>query len=185
MARPTKYNTACAARIIEGLKEGMTRRGACGYAGISEDTFTRWLKRFAGFAEQIARAEHEAEAKFTLVIAKAAFGHEEVVERKTEKPFQLSDGSWITLTETVVTRKFVFDWRAAREVLKRRFREDWSDNAHVDVDREIAGLLDVLEQRKHEEVMELFTSFHVAMQKHVTDPSTLSALQHEFDALFR
>ncbi len=157
MARPTKYNTACAAKIIEGLKEGMTRRGACGHAGISEDTFARWLTRFAGFAEQVALAESQAEAEYTQVIAKAAFGHDVVKTSTTTRPVVLKfvdehgqkRERIETVTETTVEKRQEYDWRAALEWLKRRVPERWSDRTSIDLDKEIAELIAELTGIQH------------------------------------
>lgn len=59
-------------KVLEALAFGATRRGACGWAGISEDSFARMLKKICGFAEQAKRAEHKAEARFVGFIARAA-----------------------------------------------------------------------------------------------------------------
>jgi len=42
--RPTKYNEETETRITQALRAGNTRRAACAYAGISQDTFANWLK---------------------------------------------------------------------------------------------------------------------------------------------
>lgn len=109
MARPSKYTPARAAKIIEGLKAGMTRRAACGLAHIPYPTFFRWLQRYESFVTLIQEAENEAEAKYIAVIAESALKHR--------------------------------DPKTAMEWLKRRRREDWGDNLHVDINKEIFNLL--------------------------------------------
>src|SRR5262245_24838297 len=58
--RPTKYTPERVQRIETALAAGATYRLACGYAGISEATFTRWRERYADFAELLARVEASA-----------------------------------------------------------------------------------------------------------------------------
>jgi len=111
----------------------MTKKAACGHAGISYDSLNYWEHRFASFARQVEEAEQEAEARYTGVIAKAAFGYEVIKTKRTVKP----DGSIEALTETSQE----FGWRAALEWLKRRRRKDWGDNLHIDLDEEISKLL--------------------------------------------
>lgn len=72
MGRPTKYTPERATKLIAGLRVGMTRRAAIGQAGISDETFARWLRRSVGFVEQVTQAENEAEAHYTEALAKAA-----------------------------------------------------------------------------------------------------------------
>lgn len=57
MARPTKYSEDVAKEIAEGIKLGLTYDLAAQLGGISEDTFSRWRKRYADFADRIAKAE--------------------------------------------------------------------------------------------------------------------------------
>ena len=45
---------------------------ACARAGISQDTFGRWRKQSADFAEEVKKAEAEAIARNVTVIQKAA-----------------------------------------------------------------------------------------------------------------
>jgi transposase len=71
MARPSTYSPEAHARVIEALAAGTSRRGACDYAGISEDTFARWLKRYADFADAVVRAEATVELRAVVTIRQA------------------------------------------------------------------------------------------------------------------
>ena len=81
--------------------------------GIGYETFRRWMSDYEEFWGAVTRAEAEAEAMFTAVIAKAARG----------------------------TDKEPGDWRAAESWLKRRRRVEWGDNITHRADREAANLL--------------------------------------------
>ena len=70
--RPTKYNEETETRITQALRAGNTRRAACAYAGISQDTFANWLKSKSHFADAIEKAEGDAEVRNVAIIQKAA-----------------------------------------------------------------------------------------------------------------
>ncbi len=70
--RPTKYGEETTTRITQALRAGNTRRAACGYAGISEDTFANWLADKSEFAEAVKKAESDAEVRNVAIIQKAA-----------------------------------------------------------------------------------------------------------------
>jgi hypothetical protein len=72
MARPSKYSPPRAAKIIEGLKAGMTRTAAAGLVDIDVSTLDAWRQRFPSFAAQVTVAEQQAEARYTTIIARAA-----------------------------------------------------------------------------------------------------------------
>jgi hypothetical protein len=72
MARPSKCSSEREQALLVAIRAGNTRRAACAYAGISEDSLERWAKRSAGFAEGLTRAEAEAEVSLVAIIRKAA-----------------------------------------------------------------------------------------------------------------
>lgn len=151
MARPSKYDAAIAAKICEALANGNTRLAACSYAGISEDTFARWLKRYADFADSVARAEAEAETLYAGALRKAAEGWDvRIIRRTTKTRFvktkeRRPDGTIVESERPVedvyeeVEERTDFDWRAAVEWLKRRRKPDWSDTQKVEVTGEDGG----------------------------------------------
>jgi transposase len=60
MARPSKYTPEAVSRILQALEVGTPYKHAAAFGGISEDTFSRWLKRHADFAESVKAAESRA-----------------------------------------------------------------------------------------------------------------------------
>lgn len=58
--RKAKYSDERAAKVLEAIGIGATYELAAKYAGISEDTLSRWRKQKADFAEQCAEAEGRA-----------------------------------------------------------------------------------------------------------------------------
>jgi hypothetical protein len=72
MARPSKMTDARVEALLGALRVGNTRRAACAHAGLSPDTFYRWLSADRTFSDAVKRAEGEAEARFLTQIAKAA-----------------------------------------------------------------------------------------------------------------
>lgn len=59
-------------RILAGLRMGMTRRAAAAYGGIHHATLYRMMADSATLATDIERAEGEAEAAYTKLVADAA-----------------------------------------------------------------------------------------------------------------
>ena len=59
-------------RLLDGLRHGMTRRAASAYAGMHHATLYRMIAADATLATAIERAEGEAEAAYTKLVADAA-----------------------------------------------------------------------------------------------------------------
>lgn len=131
--RPGKFTPERVKAILEALRAGCTRTAAAAKGEIDLDTLARWCKANTEFCGDCTRAEADAEARFTLVMAQAASPHEVRETTTTTNP----DGT----TKTVTTVRREFDWRAAESWLKRRRRGEWGDNVNIDLDTEIANLL--------------------------------------------
>ncbi|MBX7132593.1 MAG: hypothetical protein K1X67_07965 [Fimbriimonadaceae bacterium] len=117
LGRRVKRTTEIDEKIEKALATGNTRRAACAFAGISEDTLARWIKSFADFAELVALAEARCEVHMTSMIYKAAQERDVTVT----KTIQRGDAK---ITETVTKKEF--DWKAALAWLERRRSEDWA-----------------------------------------------------------
>jgi hypothetical protein len=72
MARPSKYTDEVVTRICDALRAGNTRRAACAYGCISQDSLAVWLKTKPHFADAIKKAEGDAEVTNLAIIQKAA-----------------------------------------------------------------------------------------------------------------
>lgn len=66
IARPTKRTPEVEKRITDALAGGASRRLACEYAGISQETFSVWCKRYLDFLEAVTRAEAQCEMSAIL-----------------------------------------------------------------------------------------------------------------------
>lgn len=119
----------------------MTRMAAAGIIGINYNTIAVWINRYPKFAEAVAAAEQEAEARFTQVIARAAFGIDVTRTRTVQK---IVAGVPVTETTTETFREH--DWKAAQYWLSRRRRSEWGENVTIDLDNEIKALLAQLAQ---------------------------------------
>lgn len=71
---PYKELTAEQNAIVEALKMGNTRTASWQYAGVSHQTFYRWLHENVKFCEAVTRAEATAEVGHVGVLAQAAIG---------------------------------------------------------------------------------------------------------------
>lgn len=69
------------ASILESLSEGLAYVHACNYAGISVDTFDRWRKDDADFADDVKKAEAE--------FVKRAFGKITIADAWQAQAWQL------------------------------------------------------------------------------------------------
>lgn len=144
MARNTKYTPERVEKICKALRAGNTRRVACIHGGISEDTLARWIKRYADFADLIARAEADWESRLVNVITQAGTPR----EATTKKVKEGADG---TTTET--TTEVVMDWRAAAWLLERRRPDEWGkrdladEGAAAAVGQAIVGIVNDIRNR--------------------------------------
>src|SRR4030095_1247969 len=57
MPRLSKYTRERAAKVIAGLRAGMTRTAACGHAGICYDAFLSWGRRKVDFWAEVELRE--------------------------------------------------------------------------------------------------------------------------------
>ncbi len=71
MARPTKYSKETEEKICSALRAGNTRKASSEYAGIDEATLWRWMQSNASFANNIKKAEADAEVSAVAIIKKA------------------------------------------------------------------------------------------------------------------
>jgi len=74
VGRPSKQTPERTQRLLSALTAGNTRRAACLYAGISDETFATWQRRSLDFLEAVKKAEADAEVRHVANIAKAAQG---------------------------------------------------------------------------------------------------------------
>lgn len=72
IARPTKYSEQREALILNALRAGNTRKAASAYAGIDQDTFSAWMKRYSDFSDAVKKSEADAEVRHVANVAKAA-----------------------------------------------------------------------------------------------------------------
>lgn len=70
--RPSKYTPERAQRIVDVLKAGNTRRAACAFAGVTDETFANWQRRYLDFLEAVQKAEAEAEVRNVAIVQQAA-----------------------------------------------------------------------------------------------------------------
>ena len=92
-------------KILNALRAGNYRVAACKFAGISEETFRRWMNAgkagdpgYVDFVEQVKQAEAQAEASLVATIRKAAGDHWQaaawLLERKYVTRWGRRDLSW-------------------------------------------------------------------------------------------
>jgi hypothetical protein len=72
MARPTKRTPEVEARLFDALRAGNTRRAACVYAGISDETLANWCRRSLDFLDALRRAEAHSEVALVALIRQHA-----------------------------------------------------------------------------------------------------------------
>jgi transposase len=70
--RPSKKTDGAVQRIIELLAAGNYRRVAFTAAGISQETFSRWMREDHVFREAVIKAEGDADALHLANIQRAA-----------------------------------------------------------------------------------------------------------------
>ena len=69
----SKMTDARVGAILNALRHGCTRRAAAAVGGIAQRTFYNWLEADDGtLLQAVERAEGEAEAAFTAIVAESA-----------------------------------------------------------------------------------------------------------------
>lgn len=116
--RKTKRTPEVLEKIRAALEGGNTRRATCHHAGISEDTFADWMRKYSDFSDLVEMAEASCEFAMVDIVRRAAQEREVVVTKRIEYP----DGGVLveTKTHTEIDAKIALEW------LARRRREDWS-----------------------------------------------------------
>jgi hypothetical protein len=72
MARRSKYTPEVVQRVVQAIELGATYELACGYAGISHETFAQWRRSKPEFLEAVKEAEGRAAVKWLAKIEQAA-----------------------------------------------------------------------------------------------------------------
>ena len=103
MARPVKYTAERADKLIQAIRVGATFRLACQYAGISEDTFARWMDGQRGapadLADRVKEAEGSGAIGWLAVIEKASVKSWQAAAWKLERRYPHEYGRTVQETE--------------------------------------------------------------------------------------
>jgi len=70
--RPSKRTPEREQRLLDALRAGNTRKAACLYAGIDQDTLAIWQRRYSDFSDLLTRAEAQSEVALVSIIRQAA-----------------------------------------------------------------------------------------------------------------
>lgn len=104
----TKYTTERVDKILTAIKLGAYYVDACNYAGIDEDTFSRWRKRYADFAVRVKEAEGYASTQWLAKIEAAANdGAWQASAWKLERRYPDRYGRRVKVDATVTVRQEV------------------------------------------------------------------------------
>jgi len=131
--RKLKLNESIIKIIYEAIRKGLQKKQACMLAGISEETFYRWIKKAESLLdnekldkkeallcllyESIKKAESELEQRALEVIIKTAEG--------TQAPrVYIKEVDGIEVEKKIIT--YQPNWQAAMTLLERRFPNRYS-----------------------------------------------------------
>ena len=109
--RPTKYTPETVKKIVDAIRVGATFRLACDYAGITEETFSQWRKKYSEFSDAIKEAEGQGVVGWLAKIEKAANeGVWQAAAWKLERRYPKEYGRQVVETEHsgAVTIKVVY-----------------------------------------------------------------------------
>jgi transposase len=70
--RPSKRTPEREQRLLDALRAGNTRKAACLYAGISDESLANWSRRSLDFLDRLTRAEAESEVALVAIVRQAA-----------------------------------------------------------------------------------------------------------------
>lgn len=103
MARPTKYTPETVQKITQAIELGATYELACNYAGISYETFRKWMDAKVAFYEAVKTAEGKGATKWLAKIEAAANEHWQAAAWKLERRYPNDYGK--TVQENQITGK--------------------------------------------------------------------------------
>lgn len=140
MARPTKLTPETQAKIIEAMQVGNYFHVCCEYAGVSQRVGYNWIERAK---DALAQAEEH-----NTPIPTSEQPYVQFLQAVTQARAQAEIRLVSSVARAALQDK---EWRAAVEILKRGFRENWRDEAtikhtgrvKVDVDESLAHLEEV------------------------------------------
>lgn len=155
MARPSKLTKEIQNQIVVAVRAGNYMETAAAFAGISKDTFYKWLKRGA---RERQRLDDSTNAK----------------PRKKELPFlEFSDAVTRAISEAEVRdvqniskAGEAGDWRASAWRLARRHPERWGNTEKVQANVNHSGeVVDRHEQHTKVEVVHRFKQYTDAIDE--------------------
>ena len=143
--RPSKYTPEVVEIIRKSLAQGDSRQLACKKAGISDDSFGRWLADNAEFAAVVKNAEQEYrdwEHNEILVSARKSLRvlieGQEYEETKTEYEQDPADPSRPRVKrQTTTTKKILPNPTAVIFALTNRDPENWKNRINQEVEGKI------------------------------------------------
>ena len=134
--RKTKYTPELVKKITDALSIGATHEDAFTNAGISRQTFYRWIETKSDFCDSVNRAQTNAHLAAVGAIRYAIQGHPEestttetYIETRIDKEGKPYDHRRSVTKHTVA--HVAPDWRAAIDYLKRRDPASWSDKLNI------------------------------------------------------
>lgn len=146
--RKSKYTPERVKQITDALSIGATHEDAFTNAGISHQTFYRWLETKSDFREAVNRAQTNAHLAAVGAIRYAIQGHPEestTTETYTETRLRWGENDeQVPYQHTRTVRKHTVshvapDWRAAIDYLKRRDPEHWSDKINITLEGDLTA----------------------------------------------
>lgn len=108
VGRPTKFTPETKKKLLDAIRMGNYREPSCAFAGISVSTFYAWLDK----------GKRQKKGEFVEFL-------EAVTRAEAEAELRM-----IAQWQAHIPR----DWRAARDLLARRYPERWGLRARVGLD---------------------------------------------------
>ncbi len=102
--RPTKYTPERVQEIMQALSVGATRRLACQFGGIVEETFSVWMRTKPEFRNAVEKAEGRAAVTWLNVIEQAAASQWTAAAWKLERRYPREYGRSVTEVKDATER---------------------------------------------------------------------------------
>lgn len=122
-------------KVLDALTEGEIPKKACEFAGISQDTYYRWLKEYPEFSEAIKKAKETANenrvAKLEASLYKRATGYE-AKEVRSELAANPMGGAPIIVKKTVTEKHVAPDTAALIFALTNLAPDKWKNKQNTE-----------------------------------------------------
>lgn len=154
--RPAKLTDELLSEIVENIRIGAYVETAAAAAGLSKDTFYRWLKRGRRALDKLEKSGEMAEED-------EIYAHFSDAIKKAQADAEMRDVA-------LIARAAQTTWQAAAWRLERKFPDRWGQKVRQEVDHQgVLGVTQIPPEKQEEYQQRLAKFFGESVTLHTED----------------